>query len=364
MTDNIRSIVGVPRPSRIDGLYFGMRASDEVVAKVLSVSLVAQIARAESRLREYLEAKWNARAREATSAAKAMAGAGRTPASIASKIDAIMSKWAGDVEAVVASEIKSIYKLARRAAYKKAVNRTAGSLQYDTPNYTAESIRKAKRTASVEPKFDLEDEGSIKSLTKQQQVFWIGEHYDKNVSTSIADVTRKTILETGADRVKAAKAMAERVADTLSHVKTPDGFHGSSKQYFEGLTANAATVARAHGQMRSFIDVGITKYSIVNPLDERTCPVCSHMDNRVFTVKQGADQMRAELKAKTPEAVRAAHPWIRINSLKKLTTSSALAGAGFSLPPFHFRCRCTCDITEDAGSWDALDAAGSADETD
>lgn len=353
MTDNVRSIVGVPRPS-IDRAYLGLRASDEVVAKVLAVSLVAQIARAERRLREYLEAKWASLAREATKTATSMAASGKSATAITTAIDNAMRRWPGSVEDVVESELNLIYKLGRRAGHKKAVERSKGSLQYDTPNYTSETdVKKAEKTASVEPKFDLADEGAMKALNKHQ-LFWIGEHYDKNVSTGIADVTRKVIVEAGGNRTKAGKAMAERVADSLAHVRTPEGFHGSSKQYFEGLVANAATVARAHSQMRSFMDIGITKYKIVNPLDERTCPVCHHMDGRTFTMKEGAAQMHAELKARTPESVRKVHPWMG-KKITKLTSSSALAGAGQALPPYHFRCRCTCDISDDIGSWDDLE---------
>lgn len=354
MTATVHSIVGLPRPLALDRAYIAGRLSDDSVAKVLSVSEVAQIARTERRLREYLEAQWNMLAKEAAGAASLMAARGKSAASIAARVDTIMIRWAHNVEGVFSAELERIYKLGRKAAYKKAATRSKASLQYDTPNFTEETaVKKAKKEVKAEPKMDLADAGSIKAL-KQQQLLWIGEHYEKNVSQGIASVTRAVIVEAGGDRAKAGKAMAAKVADELAHVRTPDGFHGSAKQYFEGLVANAATVARAHSQMRSFLDIGISAYVIVNPLDERTCPICRHMDGKVFKIEDGAKQMRAELRAKTPGAVRGAHPWMG-KGITKLTTAGALAGAGQALPPFHFRCRCTVDITEEAGSYEDME---------
>lgn len=352
MTAQVISIVGVPRPLAIDRLYIESRLSDVAVSKAAGVGEVAQIARAEVKLRQYLEAKWEALSREALRSAVSSARAGKSASTIIAKVGSIMRRWGGQVEDVFVGEIEGIYNLGRIAAYKKASKRTKTSLQYDTPNMT--STTKAAATPKVEVKFDLADEGAKKALIKQQ-LFWIGDHYDKNVSGNVAEVTRKVIVEAGGDRNKAGQALQDKLAKSLSTVHQPDGWAGSSKQYFEGVVANAATVARAHSQMRSFLDIGITKYTIVNPLDERTCERCHHMDGKVFSMKDGADQMHAELKAKNPNGVRAAHPWLGAKQLTKLSTPGALAKAGQSLPPFHFRCRCTVDISDDIGSWDDLE---------
>jgi hypothetical protein len=75
------------------------------------------------------------------------------------------------------------------------------------------------------------------------------------------------------------------------------------------------------------------------------------MDGKVFTTTQGLQQVEEELNAKSPDAVKAAHPWHTPKQLKEISPtpnrikgpegdrdSQKLAGAGFSLPPFHFRC--------------------------
>jgi hypothetical protein len=65
--------------------------------------------------------------------------------------------------------------------------------------------------------------------------------------------------------------------------------------------------------------------------------------------------------------VRQAHPWIQdspkgVKAMKELSPtpgmkggpeeSRKLAEAGFALPPFHYRCRCSVEVTDEAGSFD------------
>lgn len=360
MDGKVYSIVGLPRRAAVDRAYIGLRVSDEMVAKVLAISEVAQIARAEVRSREYLHAKWQARADQATKTAAALAAKGRPADKVEGAVHQIMERWAGDVTDAFTSEMEGVYRLARVAAYRKAALRTPESLQYDTPSFT--DVTKGKKVVKVVPKFDLADQGSIAAL-KEHQVFWIGDHYKKNVSDNVAKTAREVIVEAGGNRAKAGALMSDRLAGTLAAVEVPGAFIGTSKQYFEGLTANAATVARAHGQLRSFADIGASAYTIVNPNDERTCDFCSHMDGKVFKLKQGLDQMHAELKAKNPKQVRAAHPWIGSKALRAISSKAghagskdadALAAAGQAMPPFHFRCRCTVDISADIGSFSKM----------
>ena len=348
--------------------YIGLVASDEVVAKALKISEVSRIARAEARLREFVDAAWNKRAKMATKKAVSMAKQLKTSKQISATVDRIMAGWAKDVTPVFTAELENIYKLARIAAYKKAILRTKAPLQYDTPKF--EKVKKAAagtiRAAQLLPSFDLVDDMAVEAL-KKDQTFWIGRHYQHNLSPTIAKVSREVMIEAGKNAKLAGDLMSVNVANAFSHVSIPGGFHGTSKQYFEGLVANAATVGRVHGQMTSFMQIGITRYRITNPSDHRTCPVCTHMDGKVFTTQQGAQQMGDEMAAKTPEDIKKIHPWHTEKELKKISPASgrvkgpagvkdskALADAGFSLPPFHFRCRCTVDVSEEAGSYKDL----------
>lgn len=358
---DVYSIVGLPRPKALDKAYVGLAASDSVIAKVLSISEVAQIARAEKRLREYLQAKWDDRAKAATNVAVALYKRGQKEKAIATAVGQVMAYWAADVSDVYLDEFELMYKLARIAGWKKANRLITSSLQYSEPVTKAKKATK-KPTAQALPNFELADEEALEAL-KKHQLFWIGDHYADGVSNGVASVVHDVMVEAGADRTAGAKKIAEKLLIELGMVRSPKGFNGSSPQYFEGLVANAATVARGHGQLNSFLQVGIAKYTVINPDDERTCERCHHMEGKTFTVQQGADQMHAELKAKTPDQVREAHPWMTAKGLKSISPksgksgssdSAALAKAGQALPPYHFKCRCTIDVDEESYSYNDL----------
>jgi hypothetical protein len=484
----------------LDTLHDGVTAVDDLLYKALRLSEVARIARLETQLRRYLLAAWNAHSRKAVDQAVALAEQLKPTSMIARAVERGMDRWAREVLPRHIETQEKIYRLARTAGWKKANKKTSASLAYSTENMT-EVIGKAEPIYSeIIPAFDLADEQAMAALG-EHQTFWIGDHYDENVGRTIADTTKTTMVEAGKNRKVAGELIRERMAIALGAFSTPGGWHGSAAQYFEGLAANAATTARAFGQMRSFQDYGVTKYTWNAINDRRTCfqkdtlvlmadgswkpicqirigekaitregraqkvtatfinkgekwsrveiadegeiectrdhplgkvgggwveaslsdgallesltpmgqlfaqgfsqvtnvrlfeksqdahdievefdhsyvvwpgvPVhnctrCAHLDGKVFTVEQGAGVMERELAAKTPDGVKRAHPFIggSFADMEKLLSlspskgrgpakeSAALAGAGIAMPPAHYRCRCTVDISTEAGSWE------------
>lgn len=332
----------------LDIAFDRLHAVDGLVAKVARLSEVARIARKETALREYLLASWEKAARQAARAAGLRAGKrGATAKRIERLVREIMAQWAEDVLPRHLRTVREMYRLARVAGWKKATKQTTASLAYTVSNFTEQApVEKQAGRLAVEPTFDLVDERAVAALTRHQ-VFWVGKHYERNVSAAIAETAREVIVEAGEHPEVAASLMRERVQEELGRVRTPKGWHGSARQYFEGLAANAATTTRSHGQLRSFQEYGITRYEIMNPMDARTCEVCSAMNGRVFTVEQGAGIMEMEQAAKTPKQVMAAHPFLRPKDLKGIAMpgrrggrsadNTRLARGGFALPPFHFR---------------------------
>lgn len=325
---------------------------DALVFKATLVSRVAQIARIEIKLRDYLLLKWRQRSLQAIKRAAVMFRNGSSADVISAKIRSIMNKWSKDVTRRMFRDIERAYKLAREAGSDKARGKIKGSLQYDSENFSGDT---STTVTKAEP-FLLADEEAVLAI-QENQLFWIGDHYDDKVSSTIRDVTRRTVIEAGTNRAQAAKLLQERLGDVLATVKTPSGFGGSSAQYFDGVVANAVTNARAMGQLRSFADLDVERFQIVNPSDRRTCPVCSHLNGKIFTVQQGKSQMKQDLAAERPEDIKASHPWLKIKDILKISTkpgmlsgksgvkdSRDLANSGVCMPPFHFLCRCTIDI--------------------
>jgi hypothetical protein len=330
----------------IDIIYKRLAATDGVIAKTLSLDEITQLAKIELRLRQYLEAKWNTKKKLAIAKATSMAGAGKNAAQISAAIDSIMEGWTIEVIPTFNKEMKETYRLARIAGWKKATKRTKRSLQYNMPaTFGEEKTTKKSKKPSIEPSFDLVDEEAVAAL-EERNVFWVGRHYDENLSETIATTAKETMIEAGKSPSKASELMSERIKRALTVFVTPSGFAGTEKQYFEGLVANSMTVGRTYGQLRSFAEIGIQKYTIVNPGGSRICPVCSEMNGQTFTLSQGLSQISLEYSSKKPEDIKSIHPWPRTKQAVFGKTSDQLSKSGLSLPAYHFRCRCTVDIVD------------------
>lgn len=344
-------------------LHTAIGDADFVLAKATGVREVARIARIETRLRSFLWQEWRRLSERASEdAMRVFRGSGDTVSDaeigrMLRAIDKSMNRWAPRVTDRFVDDIEDVYKLAREAAWRKGTKRASGSLQYNAPPFSATkpaiSERVRKQIPEIGIDFDLKDRQAIRAM-RRNNTFWIGQHYDRNVQENIRDNVRGHILEQGRHRRTAGAAMQAVVDSSLAHVMLPSGWTGTTRSYFESLVANAATVARVQGQLRSFDKLGITTYTIVNPMDERTCPVCGHLDGKVFSVSDGIDHVERVVAADTPDDVRKVHPWIGFTRMSEITktpgSKSATEGtkglysAGFSQPPFHFRCRCTVDV--------------------
>ncbi len=353
----------------IDILHDVLAVSDQAVAKALMISEVAQIARVEVRMRELLTLKWRNRVDQASARAGAIFAGGGSLKMAYAAVDKIMSKWSGEVTLSYGADIEELYKLARLAGWKKANGQIGGTLQYSVPNFTediedgkskvkVEKAKRKKRVAQTKPSFDLFDEQAVLQL-QDDQMLWIGIHYDNNVRAVVRESVKPGLIQ-GFGRVEAGKRVAEAVGKNLRKVTVPGGFNGSDAKYFEGLAANTATNGRVRGQVRSFSDIGVTRYEIVNPMDKRTSPICQFMNGRIFTVQEAVSQIETVSGATTPEQVKEGHPWLSQTKAKGIHKSGgdrALAKAGLSMPPYHFRCRSTVDISTDSVSFGALSKA-------
>lgn len=333
----------------IDYFYFLKTLADDTVSKIFGISEVGIIAKTEKRLREYFLKKWEVAARKTVRQGFLTGKLTATPKQIRRPIVKILDTWEKDIREILLIEIDYIYRMARIAGHKKVTGKSKGSLQYDTEPF---GVLKERRIPIPELKgfsFTLADEKAIKAI-QEQQLFWVGEFVD-GFSQSIEDVAREVILEVGEDPVRAGIVLKERLREQFDYIQIPEGYIGPAKTYFEGLVANAATVARVQGQLQSFVESGAAAFMIVNPMDERTCPRCSLLDGLKFPIESGIQQMEAEQDADTIDKVKAAHPWFsesKFAEIRSKSTDDALARnfdkAGITLPPFHFRCRCTVDI--------------------
>lgn len=344
--------------TRIDHAFARIELIDVIIVKALKVDELTQIARIETRLREFINAKWNERAKKAIKTAVSLTVSGKSVEFVVDNIDKIMAGWSVDVGPTYNRSTTDIYKLGRVVGFKRATGQITGdrALMYTTENFSNEEqvVIKAAGDIDVEllPVFDVIDEGAIAQLNGNNK-FWVGRHYNANVSQSIAGTVRDTIVKAGTNRVVAGAALAQTLGRQFGIVNAPGGFTGSSKSYFEGIAANSATVARVSGQVRSFEEADVATLEIINPMDNRTSKICQHMNGKVFTVEQARAQLDAELNAAGPDDIKVVHPWPNIADIKNISPQAGPAGVKdaqelfgnqVTLPPYHFRCRTTVDV--------------------
>jgi hypothetical protein len=330
-----------------------LRATDAEVAKALSISNVAKIARLEIRARRLLADKWKVRSKAAADTAAKIIANGKSVADASSGVDTIMKRWAGDVKPGYSALVASAYKLARRAGHDKGTGKTTASLQYVMP--AEPKVKKASPSpkASIAFKFGLADEKAIEQLSKQEMM-WIGEVYE-NVAPTV-NAALKDAVALGLSASDVAQAVADAVSEALGNIAIPSGYNGTATRYFEGLAANAITNVRVQGQIQSFANLGIESYELVNPDDERTTELCHELNGTVFTTEQGIANMQELAKATTPDEYRAAKPFLPPKEVLEMLAKGAdvLAAAGQAFPPFHQECRTTVDISEESMDFDAL----------
>lgn len=348
-------MITTKKMSNLEQDYIAAYLFDDMIAKSLRISELSAMARKEKRMRSYMTRKWDEVSNHATKKAVSMAKGGKKPSTIIKEVNKIYGSWAKPASKVVAQELKGIYRLGRDVGFKKATGKIKGSLRYGTPKFETTSITKAK--ASILPVYDLIDYGAIEAI-EEHQLYWVGSHYGENVSATVATTIRETVLEAGRNTTLAGNLLQERLKEVSQNIRVPGGFNGTAKQYFEGFAANATTTSRVFSQLRSFQEAGVTQYTIANPGDNRTCPRCGHLEGKTFSVNDGLSQMNKIIAAKSPDDVKKIQPWMSAKQILSISStpgyiagkagtrdSAALAKAGLALPPYHYRCRCTIDIS-------------------
>ncbi len=89
---------------------------------------------------------------------------------------------------------------------------------------------------------------------------------------------------------------------------------------------------------------GIKTYQWNAKLDGKTCPFCTGMHGKTFSVGPNLSALTTLLRSGDPEVAKALSPWPRqtISNLNRLAglSDEKLQEERFSLPPAHPRCRC------------------------
>jgi len=89
--------------------------------------------------------------------------------------------------------------------------------------------------------------------------------------------------------------------------------------------------------------LGVTTYRISEQLDRRTCPVCSVMHGKEFSIVEARGKLDAAISTDDPAELKQVSPWPKqdANSVADLRNMSSeqLVSSGFQTPPYHPMCR-------------------------
>ena len=173
--------------------------------------------------------------------------------------------------------------------------------------------------------FGLTEQHALEALTNQLIVS-AGGFFDQQLSDSIKKQI-EDILATSTSRDRAIKAIENLVNDKLSI----NGINALPTSYFDNLATHQIVRSRNIGSIYQASSVGSKSYTLINPRDTRTSPVCLAVTNgQVFHMADALSVAEGLIGARTMQDLRSVQPFARQGSD---------IGKG-PVPPLHWpKCR-------------------------
>lgn len=179
--------------------------------------------------------------------------------------------------------------------------------------------------------WDEMDDAYIEWLD-QHHKYWIGSYYDRILSDSLNGFVADGLRE-GLGR----EELGARLKDYFTYYP---GIGNKPDAYWRGLAANGMNRARNFGLLKGYEELGITHLEVVAVMDERTSEICREMNGRIIPLIKAINQRDLLIAADNPEDVKTISPWLKIDAIRGLATSSII-DKGMIMPPYHFHCRTT-----------------------
>jgi len=245
------------------------------------------------------------------------------------------------------------------AASKNLGSGMAKSIEKDLNNAISNMYKTAKafeETRLKLPKVDMNirDTRTIDQLGKLNN-FWIGDNYNKTIAKDINRITTDAINK-GLGSKETASLLKENFGNRF---KVQDG-------YWDVLATSVVSTSRNYAQVNQYRIIGVKTYEVNTVGDRRVCPNCQNMDGRIFRTESAGNIVDEVVGSGDPDLIKEAHKWISWSPTKEQSYWRDAAGnhnylptgrapsdtkiyedAGIVLPPFHGRCRCTTNITEE-----------------
>lgn len=111
--------------------------------------------------------------------------------------------------------------------------------------------------------------------------------------------------------------------------------------YWSAVSEFNAESSKIWAEIQTLHEIGVDTYTIVAIIDNKTCPVCIHMNETTWSVQQAVSTIYDMLIMESEEAY-ARNPFPPRSTPKDYPDPQE---APYELPPFHPRCRCNVRST-------------------
>jgi len=219
------------------------------------------------------------------------------------------------------------------------------------------SKEEASKEIKVGFNFSVIDQKAVDAVAGHQK-FWIGSFFDEHLSQRIREVSNDVLLNQGLSYREAGPILRDAIRQEFGlgmspgmsqfAPELPARYAGNPDLYFQQLASVSGHQSRVIARITQFAEAGVVTFQLINPMDERTSPICRELNGTTFSIAYGTAQIQAIVAADTPDAVKEAAPWLSAKDVKSIIGDSPrgspeaakkLAGRNIVLPPFHPRCR-------------------------
>lgn len=185
----------------------------------------------------------------------------------------------------------------------------------------------------------------ISSKFGKQQNFWIGEHFNADLSEKFAS-NLYTAIDKGYTITQLTDQLSEQFKDLTN----------KGRPYWQGLAEHTSLRMREFGRLSGYEKAGASGYILVNPMDNRTSEICWALvsENKVYPLDTAlqirddllAIEMEPENLDKCRNRIKALAPWVKEKDIVRNGKGDPIgvSGSHTPFPPFHWKCRTETQI--------------------
>jgi hypothetical protein len=222
----------------------------------------------------------------------------------------------------------------------------AAEVRKDTKTFMEKSYKYGLNDAQKEVSsqigiglFGTMESGQASTLSRQQN-FWIGEHFNSDLSSKFSEEIFKAI-----DRGFTTHQLTDVLKNQFGALAQ------KGRPYWQGLAEHTSLRVREFGRLRGYEKAGAKGYILINPMDSHTSDICYALVSKgeVYPLSD-ALEIRDKLLAvemnqgsldAARDQIKNLAPWVSEKDVIYDGNDEPIgvSGAHTPFPPFHWKCR-------------------------